>query len=1398
MQSLRGGAFIVGISVLATSAIFVPRASFAQASARVDPSPIAIVITDTESAFATLFSWFANIIPHNPSTDSTSSPKSSSGQAAAVAASQSLPQVTYPTTPEPIASSATTTVITNTIIEKETPIVEYVQKGSPTVSTLSDPRLDSLISIVGDLATLMQKIESQSENGQTSAFTPQQVAGNGTGLSAVNAINQLSNTTISNPTITGGSISGTSIVGTIGNAIDTALATIDDLTSNTITATNVTFTNSTTTNAAITNLSATSATTSTLHVSATSTLATVILTGDNCSGYGNGGKLTTDAFGDVICAADQSGGAGSTVAGSNGQIQFNGNGSFAASSGFTFATSTNTLTVLNASIGAATTTNLFSTTASSTNLFSQTAALGTLTLATALPVSSGGTGATSLTGLITTADLASPNVSQFTNDAGFVTSSFSTTSASYWQSQNNFFSTTSASAFLLSNQGTAFSTTSANYLLGTKGYLTSLTGAASSTLLADNDTFSGADSFTNAGSNFAGTWQNYGPAHFQTALPSNNISQWNNDSGYVTASFSTTSATYWQGVNNFFSTTSAAYWGGSQGYVTSSFSTTSAAFWLTQNTGNAFSTTSANYILGTKGYLTSLNGAASSTLLADNDTFRGTNTFSNTITGSVSGNAGTATALQNAQTINNVSFNGTAGITITAASSTALSDANTWTGINKFTNVGSDFSGTWQTHAPSYFQTALGFTPYNATNPNNYIPLTSLSATYPLSYNSATGVFSSATSSAASAGVLSAADWTTFNNKQAAGSYLTGNQTITLSGAVSGSGATAITTSYAGTLGNTLGGTGQNSSGWTGLAGISAGGWYAISTSSALQANITGNAGTVTGGVYTTDTSTVTNTMLAGSIANAKLSHATIVVNSQTLTLGDTNDTITAASSTLLTDNNTFSGKLVFGNATTTNLFSTTASSTNLFSQTAALGTLTLATALPVSSGGTGAAIFGQGWIYSSGGTGSLAASTSPTVNYIVATSTAATSTIAGGFAVNTSGLVYNWGSGWTGVGTANPSRLFNVFGTAANPQERISYSSTAYTELQTDAAGDYLIAPSSGIVEIANGTLQVCSNSVCATPTVALSGAGNFSVENRLVAGSIEESCPSGYIWVPGESKYGTLPGFCTMQYVASQSGSTPVSAPGGTPWVNISQTSAIADCHAIGLGYHLMTDPEWMTIADETTALPINDLTGSQQFGTGASDSYASAGLTAGTSATNPVVSGCNWMKPLSDASNAYVASSCEARGTGAAGTSDSNKGYWGTGSNWSGSYSAGAAGYSQLRTKILPNGAVIWDMGGNIWQWTDAYEYGSTEGPLPANAWTDYSAVTNYQGLNIRPDISTWNAATNGIGQIYSSNTATVYAFRRGGYWVGGSNDGVFQLNLSYAPSDAYSFIGFRCSR
>ena len=74
--------------------------------------------------------------------------------------------------------------------------------------------------------------------------------------------------------------------------------------------------------------------------------------------------------------------------------------------------------------------------------------------------------------------------------------------------------------------------------------------------------------------------------------------------------------------------------------------------------------------------------------------------------------------------------------------------------------------------------------------------LTSATGTGPITVTLAANALTVGETQASStgAGWLSAANWSTFNAKQPAGSYLTGNQTVTLSGDATGSGATAITT----------------------------------------------------------------------------------------------------------------------------------------------------------------------------------------------------------------------------------------------------------------------------------------------------------------------------------------------------------------------------------------------------------------------------------------------------------------------------------------------------------------------------------------------------------------------------------------------------------------------------
>jgi hypothetical protein len=82
--------------------------------------------------------------------------------------------------------------------------------------------------------------------------------------------------------------------------------------------------------------------------------------------------------------------------------------------------------------------------------------------------------------------------------------------------------------------------------------------------------------------------------------------------------------------------------------------------------------------------------------------FSGANSFANvaTTTASCTGNASCSafTVIGSSPVTINVAAS-------TAALSTALSDANTFSGVNKFTNASSDLGGTWQTLSPSHFDT---------------------------------------------------------------------------------------------------------------------------------------------------------------------------------------------------------------------------------------------------------------------------------------------------------------------------------------------------------------------------------------------------------------------------------------------------------------------------------------------------------------------------------------------------------------------------------------------------------------------------------------------------------------------------------------------------------------------
>jgi len=138
------------------------------------------------------------------------------------------------------------------------------------------------------------------------------------------------------------------------------------------------------------------------------------------------------------------------------------------------------------------------------------------------------------------------------------------------------------------------------------------------------------------------------------------------------------------------------------------------------------------------------------------------------------------------------------------------------------------------------------------------------------------------------------------------------------------------------------------------------------------------------------------------------------------------------------------------------------------------LATSTLSTitgTLTVGKGGTGQTSFGQGWLHSDGTT--LTSSTSPTVNYIVATSTTNNSTFAGNI----------------GIGTTSPYAKLSVSGDTALDSMFVNFASSSAPSLTLN----YLKSATSTIPSNTNYAWSI-STSTSASPIFSISTLGSGS----------------------------------------------------------------------------------------------------------------------------------------------------------------------------------------------------------------------------------------------------------------------------------------------------------------
>ncbi|MDD5071375.1 MAG: hypothetical protein PHQ42_01425 [Patescibacteria group bacterium] len=121
------------------------------------------------------------------------------------------------------------------------------------------------------------------------------------------------------------------------------------------------------------------------------------------------------------------------------------------------------------------------------------------------------------------------------------------------------------------------------------------------------------------------------------------------------------------------------------------------------------------------------------------------------------------------------------------------------------------------------------------------------------------------------------------------------------------------------------------------------------------------------------------------------------------------------------------------------------------------------------------------------------------------------------------------------------------------------------------------------------DGRIMACSGSSCGTALdLAVDETmGDIGVEGKVVAGAFEGYCEEGFVWAPGSAKYGTMPGFCVAARIArladtNETNLTNITNVNGQVWNNISQGEAGLACQSLGAGYHLISENEWLTMAE------------------------------------------------------------------------------------------------------------------------------------------------------------------------------------------------------------------------
>jgi len=305
-----------------------------------------------------------------------------------------------------------------------------------------------------------------------------------------------------------------------------------------------------------------------------------------------------------------------------------------------------------------------------------------------------------------------------------------------------------------------------------------------------------------------------------------------------------------------------------------------------------------------------------------------------------------------------------------------------------------------------------------------------------------------------------------------------------------------------------------------------------------------------------------------------------------------------------------------------------------------------------------------------------------------------------------------------------------------------------------------------------------------------------NEGTQTYIDPATTTRTCPTGYIAVPGNSMYGTSD-FCVAKYemkavaisaptvgltspntyhntpfdsisnlttpTTSANGRAIASIASGFPIAEIDQPTSADYCANQNTvsGASLISNAEWMTIARNIEAQLSNWTTG-----TAASSAIGIGGLYRGHTDKATDLGEYKFLV-----------------------AGDDNNGYIGT----------GQSGFSiERRTHTLSNGEIIWDLSGNVMEYTSDTIMGVDKPNNGlANQWQEWTTITNFGTLSYdltRPSNNTWNSTQN-MGKYYTGElTGGPWVLIRGG-WIDSDIAGIFALEIT-DPAGIAWIRGFRC--